>query len=231
MNQKDIIVNTLRLTSSKEVSVINTQDEDYYYSSIVSDGGAIFKKGLSIGFQDKMSPGLIIYDDENFYGYSDKFGLCLLSNHNEYEELSIPVSTFEEDNQSVNRLQPTPQNSSDNFKNMSETEKEIIKNLNIDIEVKDSNNFYIVIPKEYSNNKIIINFDITYIYNLDTIISNLSLVIINESTKMVFFKITNNNCFYEENFKNEISKRSIHKLNLEIINSNYFLITKKYFPL
>jgi hypothetical protein len=49
------------------------------------------------------------------------------------------------------------------------------------------------LSKEYSNNKMIITFDITYIYNLDTIISNLSLVIINESTKSVFFKIISPN--------------------------------------
>jgi hypothetical protein len=231
MNQKDIIVNTLKITSNKDVTIINTEDEDYYYSSFVSEGGGIFKKGISIGFQDKMTPGLIIYDDENFYGYSEKFGLSLLSNHHEYEELSIPTSTFQDDNESINRLQPTPKNTSEHFKNMSDTDKENIKNLNIDIEVKDASNFYIIIPKEYSNNKMIITFDITYIYNLDTIISNLSLVIINESNKSVFFKITNNNCFYENNFENEITKSSIHKINLEIINSNYFLITKKYFSL
>jgi hypothetical protein len=231
MNQKDIILKSLKITSDREVSIINTQNDDYYNSSFVSEGGGIFKKGLAVGFQDKMTPGLIIYDDENFYGYSEKFGLSLLSNHHEYEELTIPISAFETNNESVNRLQPTPQNESEHFKNMSETEKENIKNLNIDIEIKDASNFYIIIPKEYSNNKMIITFDITYIYNLDTIISNLSLVIINESTKSVFFKITNKNCFYENNFENEINKRSINKLNLEIINSNYFLMTKKYFSL
>ena len=229
MNQKDIITKTLRITSDKDVSIINTDDEIYYNSSFVSDGGGIFKKGLAIGFQDKMTPGLIIYDDENFYGYSEKFGLSLLSNHHEYEELTIPISAFESENESINRLQPIPPNTSEHFKNMTNTDKETIKNLNIDIEVKDASNFYIVIPKEYSNNKVIITFDITYIYNLDTIISNLSLAIINESTKSVFFKITNSNCFYEENFKNEITKNSIHKVNLEIINDNYLLISKKYY--
>jgi hypothetical protein len=231
MNQKDIISKTLRVTSTKEVSVINTQDEEYYNSSFICDGGGIFKKGLAIGFQDKMTPGLVVYDDENFYGYSEKFGLSLLSNHHEYEELTIPVSAFESEDTSINRLQPTPKNTSEHFKNMSDTDKETIKNLNIDIEVKDSSNFYIVIPKQYSDNKVIITFDITYIYNLDTIISNLSLVIINESIKSVFFKITNSKCFFEDDFQNEITKRSIHRLNLEIINDNYFLVTKKKFSM
>jgi hypothetical protein len=231
MNQKDIILKSLKITSDREVSIINTQNDDYYNSSFVSEGGGIFKKGLAVGFQDKMTPGLIIYDDENFYGYSEKFGLSLLSNHHEYEELTIPVSAFESEDTSINRLQPTPKNTSEHFKNMSDTDKETIKNLNIDIEVKDASNFYIVIPKQYSDNKVIITFDITYIYNLDTIISNLSLVIINESIKSVFFKITNSKCFFEDDFQNEITKRSIHKLNLEIINDNYFLVTKKKFSM
>jgi hypothetical protein len=235
MNQKDLIINSLKITSNKEVSIINSQnnqDDNYMVSSLVCQGGGIFGKGLSIGFQDKMNPGLIIYDDENFYGYSEKFGLSLLSNHYEYEELNIPVNIFQSDeNESVNRLQPTPQNTSEHFKNLSDTDKPQIKNLNIDIEVKDTSNFYIVIPKEYSDNNIVITFDVTYIYNLDTIISNLSLAIINESTKSVFFKITNSNCYYENNFENEITKRSIHKINLEIINENYFLFTKKYFSM
>jgi hypothetical protein len=85
MNQKDIILKSLKITSDREVSIINTPNEDYYNSSFVSEGGGIFKKGLAVGFQDKMTPGLIIYDDENFYGYSEKFGLSLLSNHHEYE--------------------------------------------------------------------------------------------------------------------------------------------------
>ena len=227
MNQKDAIINTLRITSSKEVSILNIDDENYYNSSFVSEGGGIFKKGIAVGFQDKMTPGLIVYDDENFYGFSEKFGLSLLSNHHEYEQLLIPVSAFQLDN----RIQPTSQNTSEHFKNMEGTDKENIKNLNIDIEIKDASNFYIIIPKEYSDNKMNIIFDITYIYNLDTIISNLSLVIINESTKSVFFKITNNNCYYENNFDNEITKKSINKIYLEIINPNYFLLTKKYFSI
>ncbi len=229
MNQKDIILKTLKITNDKDVSVINNQEDDYIYSSLTCEGGGVFKKGLSIGFQDKMVSGLLIYDDENFYGYSEKFGLTLLSNHHEYEELNIPIEVYQMDNQSVNRLQPTLQNESEHFKNSVETDKPEIKNLNIDIEIKDTNNFYIIIPKEYSDNKMIITFDINYIYNLDSIISKLSLVIINESLKSVFFKIINTNCYFDNNFNNEITKNSIHKINLEIITPNHFIISKKHY--
>ena len=75
----------------------------------------------------------------------------------------------------------------------------------------------------------ILSFDINYIYDLNTIISNLSLVLINESDKIAYFNIINNNCYYENNFNNEIEKKSITKIYLEVINSNYFIISKKIF--
>ena len=70
-------------------------------------------------------------------------------------------------------------------------------------------------------------FNIRYIFDLNTIISNISLVIINKSQKDAFFKITNDNCYYEDNFDNILSKKSINKIFLEIINNNYFIINKK----
>lgn len=234
MNQKDLILKSLKITDTKDVSVIygknKDQEEEYIFSGLTCQSGAAIHKGISIGFQDKMVPGLMIYDDENFYGYSEKYGLTLLSNHHEYQYLEIPDDIYMTDSdKSINRLQPTPQNTSEHFKNLSDTDKVDKKNINVDIEVRDVSNFYITIPNEYSNNNMIITFDITYIYNLDTIISNLSLVIINESTKSVYFRIINTNCYYESGFENEITKKSIHKINLEIINPNYFLITKKHF--
>jgi hypothetical protein len=62
-----------------------------------------------------MVPGLIIYDNENFYGFSEKYGLSLLSPHSEYSELLIPNNIFE--NKSNNKLQPV-QNNGDNFQNL-----------------------------------------------------------------------------------------------------------------
>jgi hypothetical protein len=220
LNNKDIICKNLKVINDKEVSIINNYDEDYLFSSLTVEGGGVFKKGISIGMQEKMVSGLIIYDTENFYGFSEKYGLVLLSTHPEYIDLEIPNNTFIE-----NKLQPVSNN--DTFKNAIETEK--TKNLNIDIQLKDNNNFFLTIPSSYNNNNFNIHFYIKYIYDLNTIITNLNLCIINQSNKITNFNIVNNNCFFN-NFNNNIQPLSIKKICLEIINEQYFLInTFDYF--
>jgi hypothetical protein len=225
-NQNDIIAKNIKIINEKEVSIINNDDEDYIFSALTVEGGGVFKKGIAIGMQEKMVPGLIIYDSENFFGFSEKYGLSLISTHPEYIELSIPDNIFE-NKLERNIIQPTNKNNSEHFQNLKETEKIENKNLNIDIELKDTNNFYIIIPENYDISKSILSFNITYIFDLNTIISNISLVIINKSNKEAFFKITNNNCYYEDNFDNTLNKNSINKIFLEIINNNYFIVHKK----
>jgi hypothetical protein len=227
-NQKDIIANNIRILNDKDVSVIVNDDDNYLFSALTVEGGGVFKKGLSIGMQEKMIPGLLMYDDENFYGFSEKYGLCLLSAHPEYNELFIPDNVFDNKDER-NKLQPVQVNSSEHFQNLKDTEKIENKNLNIDLEIKDSNNFYIIIPENYSNSKFIITFDITYIYDLNSIISNLTLILINKSNKSLFFKIINDNCYYEKDFNNEIEKNTLNRINLEVINNNYFIINKTTF--
>ena len=222
-NKKDIIAENIKILNNREINIINNLDgDDYIFSALTVEGGGVFKKGLVIGIQERMIPGLLMYDNENFYGFTEKHGLCLLSTHPEYNELMIPSNIFEV---KEDRLQPT--NVNDTFKNLKETEKIENKNLNIDLQIRDTNNFYITIPKNYENTKFILTFDVSYIYDLNTIISNLSLVIINNSDKQAYFKITNENCYYDSNFTNEINKNSIIKLNLEVINENTFIIEKK----
>jgi hypothetical protein len=226
LNQKDIIAQNIKIQSNKEVSIINNDDdeEDYIYSALTVEGGGVFKKGIAIGIQEKMISGLIIYDNENFYGFSEKYGLSLLSPHSEYSELDIPNNIFE--NKSDNKLQPV-QNNGDNFQNLKDTETN--KSLNIDLQIKDVNNFYIIIPKEYSTTKSTLTFYIKYIYDLDSIISNISLVFINESNKSAFFEITNDNCYYENDFNKELYKDSVNKIYTDVINNDYFIINKKSF--
>lgn len=229
LNHKDYIFNTLKITGNKDISIINNNNgEDYIFSSLTCEGGGVFKNGISIGMQNKMIPGLIFYDTENFYGFSEKYGLSLLSPHTEYVEINIPNNMFQKENIKT-KLQPVQKNNSEHFQNLVETEKIENKNLNIDIEIKDVNNFYIKIPSDYSDSKFIITFDVTCIYNLDSIISHISLVFINESTKPLYFKITNDNSYFEANFENEIFKNSITKINIEVINENYFMFSKKTF--
>jgi hypothetical protein len=222
LNQKDIVAQNIKILSERDVSMINNSDEDYIYSAFTCEGGGVFKKGISIGLQEKMIPGLLIYDNENFYGFSDKNGLSLLSTHPEYNQLFIPDNIFDD----KNILQPVQPNEPDHFKNLKETEKIENKNLNIDLEIKDSNNFYIIVPNNYNSSKFILTFDITYIYDLNSIISNIVLVLINESNKSLFFKIKNDNCYYKENFGNEITKNSINKISLDVINKDYFIVNK-----
>lgn len=226
LSKKDISVHNLKILGEKDVSIIKNNDEDYIYSSFTCEGGGVFKKGISIGIQDKMVPGLLIYDNENFYGFSEKNGLSLLSHHNEYNQLYIPESIFKKEK---NMLQPVQQKETEFFQNLKETTKIEEKNLNIDLQMKDSNNFFIIIPDDYSNTKFILTFDITYIYDLNSIISNINLTFINESNKSIFFKIKNENCYYDYNFNNEVIKKSIHKIILDVINNDYFIIsTHKY---
>jgi hypothetical protein len=227
LNQKDIIARNIKIINDKDISIINNgDDENYLFSALTVEGGGVFKKGIAIGMQEKMIPGLIIFDNENFYGFSDKNGLSLLSTHMEYNELSIPKNIFEN---TISKLQPVQMNASENFKNLKETEKIENKNLNIDLQVKDTNNFYIIIPNEYSNNKFILTFDIHYLYDLNSIISNLSLVLINNSSKSIFFKFVNDNCYIENNFSYEVEKVTICKIKAEIINNDYFILTQKKF--
>lgn len=227
-NQKDIIAQNIKILNDKDVSMINNDDDDYIFSALTVEGGGVFKKGIALGIQSKMIPGLMIYDSENFFGFSEKYGLCLLSNHQEYNELVIPDAIFE-NKKDRNVLQPSDVNVSENFKNLKETEKIENKNLNIDLQIKDSNNFYIVVPEIYGESKFILTFDITYIIDMNTVISNLSLCFINKSNKPVFFKITNEESYYEDNFSNEIEKKSVNKINVEVIDNNYLIFTKKTF--
>lgn len=224
LNQRDIITKSLKVIDTKDVSIINNEDsDDYLFSALTCEGGGVFKKGIAIGMQEKMVSGLIMYDSENFFGYSEKYGLSLLSTHPEYIELNIPESIFE----NKNILQPIDKNPSEHLQNLKETTKD--KRLNIDIEVKDTNNFYVTIPQNYSLSNFILIFDVSFLYDLNTIISQISLVFINNSNKSLFLDIKNDNCYFEDNFNNEIIKNSINKISCEIIKEECFLITSKTF--
>lgn len=226
LNQKDIVAKNIKILSDKEVSVINNDDEDYLFSALTVEGGGVFKKGIAIGMQEKIVPGLIIYDEENFYGYSERYGLLLLSKYPDYNKLEMHSSIFEN---KIEKIQPIQSNNQiDTFQN-SKDSKTGNKNLNIDLQIKDISNFYIIIPIEYDFSNFEITFDIKYIYDLNSIVSNLSLVIINESNKNSYINIINNNCYYENKFNNELKPNSVNKIYLEIINSNYFLISQTKF--
>ena len=215
---KDAAYNKLIITNTKEVSTIyNEDDEDYIHSSFTCNGGGVFNKGLCIGMQEKMNSGLMIYDSENFYGFSDKYGLVLLSNNNEYRELEI------EDIKN-NTLQPIKPGSTPNIEQ---------KKINLNIFVKDNPNFHIIIP-EGNNELLLFVFDIKYIINDETMISKLNLVFINKSNKNIKINHIGDNLYFK-NETNNLTNNSINnansilKYNIEIISNEYLLISSEAF--
>ena len=215
---KDAYYNKLIITNTKEVSTIyNEDDEDCIHSSFTCSGGGVFNKGLCIGMQEKMNSGLMIYDSENFYGFSDKYGLVLLSNNNEYRELEI------EDIKN-NTLQPIKPGSTPNIEQ---------KKINLNIFVKDNPNFHIIIP-EGNNELLLFVFDIKYIINDETMISKLNLVFINKSNKNIKINHIGDNLYFKNetnNLTNNLinNANSILKYNIEIISNEYLLISSEAF--
>ena len=203
---KDGIYSKITITNNSEVKEIFNDDETYIYSSLTSKGGISTHKGLSIGMQEKMVSGLMIYDNENFYGYSDKYGLILLSNNNEYQELEIPDINS-------NKL-----NANDNNK---EIEK---KKLNLNLILKDNNNYFLKINKYVSDIELI--FDNNFIIDEETMLSNYSLVLLNESIINIKINFIGNNLYFSNNFNNDIKSKEFIKFNIDYINNNYILIDR-----
>ena len=213
---KDATFHKLIITNNKEVSTIfNENDEDYIHSSLTCSGGGVFNKGLCIGMQEKMNSGLLIYDNENFYGFSDKYGLILLSNNFEYRELEIEEIKN-------NTLQPTTQNSIQNIEQ---------KSIDLNIYIKDNPNFHIIIPNNV-NELFLFEFNIQYIINDETMISKLNIVFINKSNKSIKINHIGNNLYFKnENNIINISENMKHiiKYDIEIISNEYILISSEKF--
>ena len=194
MFNKDNKFNTLVLSGKKDVFPMNNDGENYNYGTLTCLGGGSFHKGLSIGMQDKMVSGLLIYDDENFYGYSEKNGLMILSNNLDFKELEMPV-----------------------FDSSLEKQEKI---LNIDLTFRDITNYYISIPKEIEQFDIQLIFNITFIYDEESAVNNLNFYIMNDYKKDVKKNIKNNNIYYS-GVKLKKNNESIIKLNITFINNEH----------
>lgn len=191
IHHKDTIAPNIKVISKRDATIINNNDdEDSVFAPFTVEGGAYLKKGVVLGIQEKMISGLLLYDNENFYGFSDKYGLSLLSPHTEYNELEIPQTVFLSERPNILQPKSTSSQNNDFFQNdVNNSNKIENKNLNIDLQIKDTYNFYITIPESYSNAKFALTFDITYIYDLNSIISNITLVFLNKSSKSAFIKL------------------------------------------
>ena len=213
---KDSIINTLTIKNTKEVSTIYNEDqEDYIHSSLTCSGGGVFNKGVCIGMQEKMNSGLLLYDNENFYGFSDKFGLVLLSNNNEYRELEIEEIKN-------NTLQPIQPGNTNNIEN---------KKITLNIYIKDNPNFHIIIPNNI-NELFLFEFNIQYIINDETMISKLNIIFINKSNKNIKINHIGNNLYFKK--ENKIinideNMNNIIKYDIDIISNEYILISSEKF--
>ena len=97
--------------------------------------------------------------------------------------------------------------------------------IKLDIEFKDLNNFYLTIPSLYSNKQFNLNIELELSIHSECLITNLNIVIVNESNRNVSYKFINNNCYYQKGFDNIVNGNNIIKINIELIDKKYFLIS------
>ncbi len=224
MNRNEII-NNLKIISEEEVSAYEDKfsDDINYMAALNCEGGGSFKKGVKIGIQENLVGGVIIYDGENFLGFSEKYGLSLLSQHHNNLYLQLPENIFVE----KKRIKPSQnnQNNDNNQKEVLENEKK----LNMDIEVKDISYFYTIVPKIYENSNFELIFNINVLYNEHTFISEVYIVFINPTKKKIKIEFNQENIFFEQNFRKEIDNNEICEVRIRRINKLYTIINQTFY--
>jgi hypothetical protein len=219
----DVNSNFVNVLNTKEVIHIDNGQTDLYKGALTVEGGAVIKKGLKIGYQENTTvSGLMIYDNENFYGYSDKYGLILLSKHNDYIELEIDKSFF--DKNDGNRITPIQTNSSKNMSNFNDIDNKYIP-LKLDIDIKDLSKFYLTIPALYTNKNFILNIEFDLSINNECLISDIVIIIINQSNKPINYKFNNKNCYYNITGNAVINSLSTTRFQIDIVDKKYYLIS------
>lgn len=221
----DTNANFANILNTKEVIHIDNGQKEIYKGALTVEGGAVIKKGLKIGYQEGMVSGLLIYDNENFYGYSDKYGLILLSKHNDYIELEIEKSFFEKND--GQRLAPIQTSNGKNISSFDNNDSFRIIPLKLDIDIKDLAKFYMTIPGLYTTKNFALNIEFELSINSECLISDIVIVIINESNKDVNYKFNNRNCFYSNGNNNSfvINRNSVNKFQIEIVDKKFYLIS------
>ncbi len=70
---KNLDITYLKVTSEAPVSEYKHNDGTIYKNgSIRTNGGIYVEKGIKVGNQEQVCNGMMYYDGENFYGYSEK---------------------------------------------------------------------------------------------------------------------------------------------------------------
>ncbi len=207
----DIVANKIIIQNDREISPIIDGDDVNYFSSLTVHGGAVFGKGVKLGMQDKMIPGMLFYDNENFYGFSEKHGLCLLSAHSEYQEIVLPESLF------IKKQQENANNNS----------LSAIR-LNIDLSFKDFPHVFLRIPDFYERVPSTLFFLIQLIVDMNSIISKIDFVIVNPTNKKCSFDFQNQNLFVQKPFIKELEPNSVMKLTIDFVPP-YFIISQNIY--
>ena len=194
MNTKNENVNTLKIINNKGVYQVKNEDDKINFGSLTCFGGGAFHQGLSIGMQDKMVSGLLLYDNENFYGFSEKHGLTLMSENKDFKELEMP------------RFDSSLENKQ--------------KELNIDLTLVDTQNFYIKIPNEIERFNIDLIFNLNFKYDDESVINKININFINDTQKNGKFILKNKNMYKKgDDFKN--NQASITHFESTHLNKNY----------
>jgi hypothetical protein len=220
MNRNEVIDN-LKIVGEEEVSIYEDSitGDINNISSLTVEGGIACKKGFRVGFQENLVGGLMIYDGENFYGFSDKFGMCLLSNHQNNIFLQLPEKIF------LEKKTLTATNSTNQIQNSK-------KKLNMDIEVKDIGYFYTIIPELYEKNNIELLFNLDIIYDEQTSLNEIYIVFINESNKTFEFEFDEkikDKFYYSKDYRMKINKKEICEIKIKKINKNYILSSQNFY--
>jgi hypothetical protein len=226
MNRKDLIVHSLRITNQDDTNVYeNTSNGKIFpISPLIIEGGASIQKGLQIGLQENLVAGLMIYDGENFLGFSEKFGLTLLGVNHQSMYLEIPESVFKK------KIQPMQSNTiHDEKKGMEEGIE--TKRLKMDIEIKDISSFYMKIPRLYEMSNFHLQFIVECIFPENRFVSEFYIIWVNESNRRVSFEFVQKGekIHYANSFRKTVHENEIMELKIRKINQQYLLISQIFY--
>ncbi len=249
---KDMTATHMRVTGDAQVTeIVGADDVTYSNSALKCNGGAYIAKGLRIGNQEKVVNGMLFYDGENFYGHSEKFGTCLLSNHTLSSELTLPHSIFTDmpvdggggmPSQPKKHVVTAVQNNltktsthtwaaSDPDEESASIAKRPIKNIIVDITMKDVNTFYMVIPQVYQTVNFHLNLEVTFHFDESTYINSASIYLMNQTNKPLSISFGNDERYlhYAAGFKSDVPERRVGKFELTRVTDQFLLLSSTFF--
>ena len=193
-------MNQLCITNSRE----SFQVEEECFGPFIVNGGSIFKKGMIVGMQDKMVNGLLFYDKQNFYGYSEKYGICLLSPHFEYQQIEYEVetpkrspiqTTYGHDTYQTTTPSPVP----------------------LEIVFQDSMNYYVLVEEMLHP-----VFELELFYDLNSIVPCVQLVFINRGKYPCRILFKNKNVYLNQSVP-EILVGEVIQFKMEYVHDLYLV--------